>query len=180
MKLFNQILALTLVTFAGFTSAQAATPANNIETLVKALAKITDSGVYTYKLQKGTTARALIEEAYMKENKISQLDEDFEFSENVDSIEYADGNGYGTATETATLNAIYGLLDASQPDLSKGDYNLITSQAETLLQKLSQEGAVFGYNAGGSGVCGVSYATIYVIDVKTKVIYELTFVSGAC
>lgn len=175
MKLFNQTIIAAIITFTGMASAQAA----DIKSLVKQLQQVSDAGIGVTTFQTGETPRALIEQYYIKEN--GQMDDEFSFEENTTSIESADGSGYGTATLDAASALTEELaIDMNQPDLSKQETQAKYQQIETVMKQLAQAGAIFGYNASGSGVCGVSYATLFVIDVKTKTIYELIFISGPC
>jgi hypothetical protein len=183
MKYVNMICALTLVLHsnAGFAKGKH----DSVASLAAQLGKVLESDSVT-QLKPGRNARQLIEEKYMADRKINKLDEDFSFSANVDSIQSSDGDGLGTATLraaqdfTAEMISNYLYTDKDGVELSKQELGAKIDKASNLLERLSRAGAAFGYDANGSGVCGVNYTTLYVIDLDEGAIHEYSFVGGPC
>lgn len=181
-------LIVSALIVLGSLSAQAANRSENtgIASLVKQLGTVMNNQPNVTQLKKGTTARQLIEEKYMVETKTDSIDpEDFQYEENATSIQSADGSAIGTATYEAALSLTSDMAAEYTQDkdgnaLDRAAAAKMDAQITQVMAKLKAAGAVFGFNEFGSGVCGVSYATLYVIDVKNKVIYEFVWVSGPC
>jgi len=168
-------------------SAQAANQSSNtgIATLVKELAVAMNNQPVVHTLKNGTTARALIEEDYMFQRNATQLDSDFQYVDMATSIDEADGSSVGTATFSAAKAVMQSMgvefyRDNEGNPLDKKLEAQLDAQIGFEMNKLAKAGAAFGFDNNGSGVCGVSYTTLYVIDVQNKVIYEFVFVSGPC
>ncbi len=186
MMSFKQ-LTLAAGVALGFSSfASAATSSNNVAFLVNQLnSTMMNVHMNTVSLEKGTTDYDLIKEKFVSERGEEDL-EYFEFEENVDSIQGSDGSSVGTATLNAATTYTLDMLSQYRP-VDENDNELTPAQlvkrdANTarLLKQLAAAGAVFGFDSNGSGVCGVNFTSLLVIDVKNKVIYEFIFVYGEC
>ena len=179
MKLFNQLIVASIMTLTGLASAHAAAADSTIKTLVQQLKQATDSGLGVQTFTTGETARALVEQVYIQQN--GKLDDNFSFEENSGSVPGNDSDTFGTATLKGAIDLTEELaVDTNMTDLSKAEAQAKYQEIEAIMRKLAQAGATFGYNPWGSAVCGVSYTTLFVIDVKAKTLYELIFISGPC
>lgn len=77
---------------------------------------------------------------------------------------------------------------AGYDDVTNPDYIKIKAQLEAInrewtgtIQILATVGAQFGYTGNGPGYCGVSFATLLVIDTATGTVYQIFLSdSGEC
>lgn len=175
-------LAFTLAAIPAF-ARPAKKEMTEVGKLSAVLAKVLDGQTVT-ELDKGTTAKSLIEQKYMKDNKLTKLDEDFEFTANAKSIQESDGSGMGTASLNAAKEFVQSKLSAWQDEdgtsLSGDALKKKQAKAAALLDRLDDEGAEFGYDSNGGGACGVNFTSLFVIDKKAKTIHEFLVVSGPC
>lgn len=84
---------------------------------------------------------------------------------------------------TGTLAAADLLLEFSEAlhaAAEKGDPTKLERRVRDVFAALRGAGAVFGYAAHGSSVCGVTYPSPLVIDEDARVIYEIATVGGPC
>lgn len=158
---------------------------NSVPSLVKQL----DAALVKFHavvIKRAPTARELFENYYMKLTKSDKVDEDFEYSDTGAGLQGSDGSGMGQlnlkqASDFAS-ETIYNQLavDDQGNEISKSKLSAQDKQVAELLQVLHQAGAIFGFDNNGSAICGVSYATLLVIDPATGTFYEFVFVNGPC
>ncbi len=159
--------------------------AESVGTLSEQLGAILNTDAVT-KLEKGTSARELIEEKYLKEHGVEKVDDDFQYVEYASDIPEADGTTIGTATPGAAQNFLlsvsdqYLKVDKDGTELNKKELEDVKLKIKGLMKKLRAAGAEFGFDSNGSSACGVNYTTLYVIDVEEKTIHEFIFVTGPC
>jgi hypothetical protein len=177
MKIFGFMCAMVF-------AAQVHAGSASIVSLSQQLAQVMN-GEFIIQLTPGQPAKSLIEQKYLKEQKLDKLDADFHFSADVTSIEESDGSGVGTATEEAASDLAADLVVnflgyENGVALPKATLDKKIEKVESLVKRLGQAGAKFGFDANGSGVCGVNYTTLLVIDVEAGAIHEFSAVSGPC
>ena len=184
MKLVTTLFTLAFALNASQAMAKGRT--ESISSMAAQLGQLLGNSESVTQLSKGSSARALIVQKYLKDNRLKKIDEDFSYTENVTSIQETDWDGRGTATLDAAQNFVSSVLnnqlntDEQGFEISEKDLAKKEEQAMGLLERLEKAGAVFGYDANGSGVCGVNYTTLYVIDVLKKAIHEYVVVQGPC
>lgn len=184
MKLVTTLLTLAFALNASQALAKGRT--ESISSLAAKLGKVLGDSLVETNLKKGRTARALIEQKYLADNGLKELDEEFTFEEMVNEIQESDGSGRGTATLDAAQSFVISTIeqqlntDKDGVELSSKQLNTLEEKATDLLQRLSDAGAEFGYDANGSGVCGMNFTTLYVIDVPQKTIHEYVVIHGPC
>jgi hypothetical protein len=177
------LIALLLVTVSFSASAR-----GRSESIADLTARLSDAMGFddsVTQLKKGSSARALIVQKYLKDRDLKKVDEDFQYEEMVTSIPESDGTTLGTATAGAAEAFVADMIAnmgfaKDGTDLSDATKAAMGKQAKQILERLEAAGAVFGFDSNGSGVCGVNYTTLYVIDVEEQTIHEFIFVSGPC
>lgn len=184
MKFVTTLLTLAFAVNASQASAKGFT--ESIASLAAQLGEVMSADEIVTVLRKGKTARELIEQKYLEDNKIKEVDEDFNYEELVTSIQESDGSTRGTATLDAAKAftswsiSEYAGTDEEGNSLDKEEMAIKDQNAMDLLERLDAAGAIFGFDSYGSGVCGMNFTTLSVIDVIKKTIHEFIVIKGPC
>lgn len=184
MKIVTTLLTLAFALSASNASAKGRT--DSIASLAGQLGELLGADEIVTVLKKGKSARALVEQKYLQDNKVNELDEDFIYEELVTSIQESDGSTRGTATLdaaqafTSWIISEYSSTDEEGNPLDKKEMAIKDQNAMDLLERLDAADAVFGFDSYGSGVCGMNFTTLSVIDVTKKTIHEFIVIKGPC
>ncbi|WP_413613152.1 hypothetical protein [Bdellovibrio sp. HCB-110] len=170
------ILAFSLNAFAKKTSA--------IETQVEALGKL-GYGYDVFHVG-GKTAEEILQNFSQHEyGEVEEL-----VHKEVEEIAWGDEVDMGT-TSARSANAMSGFMiadtedslehfDDTDPEVvqMKARIKKVKKEWPVVIRLLDKAGAQFGYTGNGPGYCGISFATLLVIDTATGTVYQIYLSAG--
>lgn len=181
MKVLFTILFSTLI----FSTAAQASEAQRIAQAAKILAEISQ-GSSRYKVSPGNAKEMLLE--FALNEKMVESEEEFESSWQGNSGDAweADSMNWGTETVQGALSYITGALEQDLDASDKTDADKIKFADSTMAAKhafgilRSIKSVQFGVAPTGAVQCGVTFASLFILDTTTGAIYQIIMEGSGC